>query len=182
MQPRLIPSAASHGSHVAYYSSSRCGWDCAVTVPSEAHTRTSWQMAQTSQRVELGDLNTACPHTLAVSGIGCAATTARPSSATCAQPLLLAQHWLYHTTRTTRTRSPPRRRHQGLPQMLRAALRVATLCPRSGKESPSHLPTSSQGGTRHAEDDADDSLLTGCTNMPNGNTQEDELDEYLTLP
>ena len=33
-----------------------------------------------------------------------------------------------------------------------------------------------------AEDDADDSSLTDCTNMPNGNAQKDELDEYLTLP
>ncbi len=32
-----------------------------------------------------------------------------------------------------------------------------------------------------AEDDADDSSLTGCTNMPDGNAQKDELDEYLTL-
>ena len=40
------------------------------------------------------------------------------------------------------------RRHQGLPQTLRAALRVAPLCPGSGKESPSYLPTSSQGRTR----------------------------------
>ena len=33
-----------------------------------------------------------------------------------------------------------------------------------------------------AEDDADDSSLTGCTNMPDGNAQKDEFDEYLTLP
>ena len=34
-----------------------------------------------------------------------------------------------------------------------------------------------------AEDDADnDSSLTGCTNMPNGNARKDELDENLTMP
>ena len=31
-----------------------------------------------------------------------------------------------------------------------------------------------------AEDDADDSLLTGCTNNPGAH--KDELDEYLALP
>ena len=61
------------------------------------------------------------------------------------------------TTRTTRTMSPPRRRHQGLPHTLRAAPRVAPLCPGSGRENPSHLPTSSQVRTWRM------TLMTQCS-------------------
>ena len=62
------------------------------------------------------------------------------------------------TTRTTRTMSPPRRRHQGVPHTLRAAPRVApALYPRSGRERPSHLPTSLQVRTRRMR------LMTQCS-------------------
>ena len=66
------------------YRSSRCGRDCATTIPSEAHTRTNWQMAQICQRVETWRLKRRLSSHSGGVGVGCAAAAARPSSAACA--------------------------------------------------------------------------------------------------
>ena len=80
----ILPSAAPHGSHVLYCSS-RCGWVCAdVTEPTEANTRTNWQMAQICQRVETWRLKRRLSSHSGGVGVGCAAAAARPSSAACA--------------------------------------------------------------------------------------------------
>ena len=66
------------------YRSSRCGRGCATTIPSEAHTRTNWQMAQICQRVETWRLKRRLSSHSGGVGVGCAAAAARPSSAACA--------------------------------------------------------------------------------------------------
>merc|ERR1712046_118337 len=87
---------------------------------------------------------------------------------------------VWSTTNTTRTMSPPRRRHQGLPHTLRAPGSSASGTTVSRKRKRESVSSSNVLASSDVEDDVNDAVLTGCTN--NIGAHNNELDEYLALP